>query len=52
MKELTILFILTLIIVGGVYIMYYEQAPMWHRLQVFGVGFGMYLGIILLQCTG
>ena len=49
MIYLTKLFILALIICGGVYITYYEDAPLSHRLQVFGVGFGMYVGLILLS---
>lgn len=39
--------ILLLIFTGGVYIIEYEDAPFWQRLQVFGVGLGMYIGIIL-----
>ena len=46
---LAVFFLLLLIIIGGVYITIYEKAPLWERIQVFGVGFGMYIGTILLH---
>lgn len=47
-KLLTMFFILVLIVVGGIYISVYEKAPIWERIQVFAVGFGMYTGILLI----
>jgi len=42
------IFLMVLIFIGAVYISVYEQAPLWERIQVFGVGFGIYCGLILL----
>ena len=47
MINITCIFILILIIIGAVYITCYEKAPLSERIQVFSVGFGMYIGIIL-----
>ena len=50
LMALTALFMLALIICGGVYISAYERAPLYERVQVLGVGYGMWLGIILMYC--
>jgi len=45
---LTGIFMIILICIGAIYTTTEACAPIWERIQVFGVGFGMYLGVILL----
>lgn len=44
---IAILFLASLIVIGGIYVAIYENAPLWERFQILGVGFGMYIGILL-----
>lgn len=44
---IVLIFLLILIVIGGLYITNYEQAPLFERIQIFGVGLGIYVGIIL-----
>ena len=39
--------LMLLIIVGGMFVSIYEKAPWSERLQVLGVGIGMYVGLLL-----
>lgn len=47
---LTILFLLILITLGGVYCLNYPGATLFDKIQILGVGFGIYFGILLLLC--
>jgi len=48
MTGLFTLFLFILVILGAIYVNEYEEAPLNERIQIFGVGFGIYIGIILL----
>lgn len=48
---LGLLLLFILIILGALYISTYELAPFQERVRIFGVGFGMYIGILLV-CIG
>lgn len=45
---LAAIFNILLIFCGAAYIIYYEKAPLWERIHVFSVGFGMLVGAICL----
>ena len=36
----------TLIFIGAMFVALVEQAPLWERVQVLGVGVGMYIGVL------
>ena len=41
-----------LIILGGLYVCNYERAPLWERVQVLGVGWGMFIGVCIRLVGG
>jgi hypothetical protein len=43
-------FLGALIFCGGIFTSTYEKAPIGERIQVLGVGIGIYTGILLLYC--
>ena len=48
LTKIALIFLITLIFLGGVYITKYEKAPLYERIQIYGVGVGIYVGLLCL----
>ena len=49
LTNITLFFLISLIFLGGAYITIYEKAPIHERIQIFGVGVGIYVGVLCLH---
>lgn len=51
MELFSLIFLWTLLLLGAMYVSIYEEAPLWERVNIFMVGFGMYVAIIYIASS-